>query len=597
MKKTRNLSRKLIAGLCSAALAATMTSFAVSADETSLNSYEADSSTVRLIGRTARVKDALWLTYTDSGVEFKCTGTQVKFNVKQSGNDTRVQVYVNGKVAKRGMVSGSSATITVDLEEGENTVKLIKLSESAQSVFAIDSIDIDGDAPTPTESSSRKIEFIGDSITCGYGADGTLKNSFSTATENGSETYAYQTALNLGADYSMVSVSGIGVVSGYTSNGKKNEVNGAIMPAVYTSTGFSWYWLDGATPTNLEWDFSDSDTDLVVINLGTNDYSYTKSDSEKCKEFEEGYESFLKTVREKNPNAEILCVLGLMGQELYENIENAVEAYKVAEGDEHVATFELSKIDANDGYGVDYHPNTTSHQIAAAELTEKISTLYGWETVEDADEGNYTVTREYTFTSDGETFVEIEQPAEENPSDGDNTDNSEDGNNNSGDDTDTTENPTDVDGDDDGDGDTENTDNSGETDGDDENTDGETGDIDEDGDSDSDSDGDDDNESEDGEDISGEDEDEDSGEDTDDEDSSDDDNSGAASVSGNNSTNSGSVSDNNNSANSGNASNGTVTSSGTGTNSGTDNSPTTGVSESLAAVALLCGAVIVLKKR
>ena len=72
--------------------------------------------------------------------------------------------------------------VEVELPEGESTVKLIKLSEAAQSVIAIDSFEVDG-KPQPTEAAKHSIEFIGDSITCGYGVDDPLGKSFSIYNE------------------------------------------------------------------------------------------------------------------------------------------------------------------------------------------------------------------------------------------------------------------------------------------------------------------------------------------------------------------------------------------------------------------------------
>lgn len=55
-----------------------------------------------------------------------------------------------------------------------------------------------------------------------YVNDKNINGGFKNSTENGSKTYAYKTAQNFDADYSIVSVSGIGVVSGYTSAGVLN---------------------------------------------------------------------------------------------------------------------------------------------------------------------------------------------------------------------------------------------------------------------------------------------------------------------------------------------------------------------------------------
>lgn len=384
----KKFSGKLISGLCAAALAASMMSIAVSAEDGDVNSFEADSSTVKCIGRTYRTEDSLYLTYSASGVEFTCTGSKVRFNLHQGGDPTRVAVYVNGKLSTVGLVStkAKKPVIDVQLEEGENTVKLIKLSESANSILAIDSIDVDGEAIKPTAAKAHSIEIIGDSITCGYGVDGTLKESFSTKNENAAKTYGYLTAQALDADYSLVSVSGTGIISGYSNGTTKNEQN--LMPPVYENLCFTWSWIDGACPKDLEWDFSQYQPEAVVINLGTNDNSYTKGDEAKCKEYADGYVEFIKTVRKNNPDAAIVCALGIMGQELYPSIEQAVEAYKTETGDTNVYAFEFSNQNADaNGYGVDYHPSEQSHIEAAEELTAELSELLGWEKVEVKESG------------------------------------------------------------------------------------------------------------------------------------------------------------------------------------------------------------------
>ena len=65
----------------------------------------------------------------------------------------------------------------------------------------------------------KYIEFIGDSITCGYGIDTACEaNTFSTTNENVNKAFSYLTAAALGADASFVSYSGHGLISGYTGN-------------------------------------------------------------------------------------------------------------------------------------------------------------------------------------------------------------------------------------------------------------------------------------------------------------------------------------------------------------------------------------------
>lgn len=396
--------KKFLAGLCSAAITASCLGVTVMADtETTdkLTSYEATSDNVKLIGRTYRKGDSTILGYSASGIEFKCTGSKAVFNLNGEAGAVRIGVFVNGKLAKQGYIKNKKTNaVEVDLPEGESTVKLIKLSEGAQSVVAVESFEVDG-VPQPTAAAKHSIEFIGDSITCGYGVDDPLGKSFSIYNENAAKTYAYKTARNFDADYSFVSVSGAGIISGYTGSAEKNEQ--LLVPDFYDKFCFTWSWLGGEEVAKYDWDFSQYQPELIVINLGTNDNSYTKGDADKCAEYEKGYVDFIKQVREKNPNAEILCTLGIMGQELYPSVANAVQTYVTETGDSKVISFEFSNQDsATNGYAVDYHPSAASHKTAADELTQAISAIYGWDTVELADDGVDAMTKD-----DDEEFSSI----------------------------------------------------------------------------------------------------------------------------------------------------------------------------------------------
>lgn len=386
----KNFTGKLISGLCAAALAASMMSVAALADDEKVNFYEATEQNVKQIGRTLYYQDNLWFANSASGIEFKCTGEKVTFNLKNSGDPTKISVYVNGKYYTKGMFDQKEGSLTIELEEGENVVRLLKLSEAPQSSFAVANIVTYGDGTiSPAEANEHSIEFIGDSITCGYGVDNALGTaSFSTVNEDASKTYAFYTAQNFGADYSMFAGSGYGVYCQY--GGGKNNV----MPKFYKqSAPNTWNSVDSSAYVlmqEFDWDFSRYQPELVVINLGTNDYSYFRSHMDDVELFEDTYVDFLKMVRENNPEAQILCTLGLMGAELYPNIENAVEDYTVETGDDKVACVELTPIDPDDGYAVDYHPNQVSHQKCAQELTDAISELMGWETVEYTDDNTST---------------------------------------------------------------------------------------------------------------------------------------------------------------------------------------------------------------
>lgn len=385
--------KKISAYLSAAALAAYCFSGAAlspAADDGSdFLRYEPTEDNVRILGRTNYNGESLQFGLSCSGVEFSFTGTTAKITISGDNGSVnvgyygaRIGFYLDGVRVKDAMLNEDTHTYTIEAdEEGEHVVKVLKLSESAQGSILIDDIAVDGGTGIyPTEEPSHSIEFIGDSITCGYGIDcESASEGFSTSTEDGSRTYAYKAASLFGADASLVAFSGYGVLSGYGSTSAPNTTN--LISNVYEKTGYTWAWLNGETFGDVMWDFPEEDEpDLVVINLGTNDYSYTSTDAEKGQAFADAYVDFLKTVREKNPDAEILCTLGIMGDELYDYIEIAAETYTEETGDDKINTlrFSLQDSDAN-GYGGDYHPTEASQETAAYELAAAIEEYYGWE--------------------------------------------------------------------------------------------------------------------------------------------------------------------------------------------------------------------------
>jgi len=348
--------------------------------------FEPVKENVKLLGRTFYDGDVLWNCYSATGIAFKTDSSRVEITLngdtKASGQTVegntsvcRVGIFIDGVRSQNILVNNPEENIVVyEDNSGTHEIKIVKLSESTSSVFGIQKISVnDGTIITPSEEKNLKIEFIGDSITCGYGVDDEDRNHhFSTQTEDATKTYAYKTCSQLNADYSMISCSGWGVISGYSGDGRIR--NKQIMSLAYDKTGFTYsaFGKKAYMGQRLPWDFSTWQPDLVVINLGTNDNSYTKKDSEKCRQFEEGYISLIKTVREKNPDAEILCVLGLMGADLFPNIQNAVKAYSEETGDTKVSTFKLPQTSV---YAADWHPAEKSHQTAADALVKKINAL------------------------------------------------------------------------------------------------------------------------------------------------------------------------------------------------------------------------------
>ena len=353
-----------------------------------MNRYIVNEQNVKLTGRGIYDEDNnFWCALSGSGFECHFKGRELTIKLVGDGaselpanddNWVRYAVYVNGIRTVEGLLDRVTKTVPVicgtkNSKEVEADIKFIKLSECAMSTLGICPIECDG-VITPAPAKPLKLEFIGDSITCGYGVDEyDPEVHFKTATEDFTKAYAYKTAKLLDADIRAFSISGWGIISGFTEDDTPHTEQ--MIPPYYTKVGFSYEKFDdrdGLAPQDIDHDFGKYVPDLIVINLGTNDSSYCKANEERLALYTEKYAGFLETVHSCNPSAKLLCCLGIMGTGNCAAMEKAVEIFKERSGYEQIYTMRFTEQDAKLGYGADWHPSPATHDIAAKALSERI---------------------------------------------------------------------------------------------------------------------------------------------------------------------------------------------------------------------------------
>ncbi len=354
-----------------------------------MDTYIPNSKNVKFLGRTYLVEDTLWLTLSGSGAAFDFHGSRASVTILGDSiatrpdcrsNLSRIAVYLNGvRVVDDRIDASRKEYVILESEKAQDChVEIVKLSEAAMSTVGIQSISADAEGGIrPAAQKPHYIEFIGDSITCGYGVDDeVIDHPFTTGVEDVTKSYAYLTAAMLDADYSMVSLSGYGIISGYIEEGQPKKEDQAL-PQYYGKLAFSEGEYLGRIPEDVEWDFK-RQPDLVVINLGTNDDSYTQDDPERQEEYRSAYVDFLKQVRSRNPRSRILCTLGIMGDRLFPVIERAAGSYCAETQDHNIATMKFDEQLPEDGYAADWHPTAVTHRKAADRLAARVKELMGW---------------------------------------------------------------------------------------------------------------------------------------------------------------------------------------------------------------------------
>ncbi len=332
----------------------------------------------RLSGRYTRQDGVLYLGYSASYVEFSFHGkkAEAEFITDRLDWDENMRAWVAVFVddmtepVKRFPLLREKETVTLveKAETEDTTVRIMKYSEAAFGAVGIAAIDVDGTilpAPAPKK---KKLEVIGDSITCGYGIEGVIDvDSFKTSQENPWHAYGCLLAKKFDAEVSLVSWSGNGIISHYIdASVEEPRVDDGLMPDLYPYADFSADVRRGkAGEEFIPWDFASYQPQLIVINLGTNDCSYTRRLPERNQKFMDAYTAFLVQVRKNNPDANILCTLGVMQTELNDCVPVAVQNRNNA-GDTKVYFVEAPLQNAEeDGLGADSHPTERTQQKLA----------------------------------------------------------------------------------------------------------------------------------------------------------------------------------------------------------------------------------------
>lgn len=345
-----------------------------------MNKFFADENHVRVLGRSLFLNNIRYISWSCSGVEFLFTGTSLTAEIWTDWTldepwkeifQGHMAVFVDDEEIprKRFAIESGTNSYTIFESDTERTVKIkiLKLSEAAFSKTGIVSFSAEGEL-TPSKPLPRRFEFIGDSITCGFGIEAkSADEKFSTATENSYITYGAETAKAFNADFNLISWSTIGVYSSDVKEDTGKPNDGWIMPMLYDHTDIG---IEGTLniPEHISWDFKSFVPDAIVINLGTNDMSFTKGIAERVHNFKAAYKNFILHIREKNPSSQIICVLGMMGDELYPAIEETVKEI----GDKKIHALRLDGQLPEDGTGSEKHPNFVTHKKAAEKLIKMI---------------------------------------------------------------------------------------------------------------------------------------------------------------------------------------------------------------------------------
>lgn len=331
-----------------------------------------DDSNIVYMGRISkRIPHMVRFTYPGVSIIANFEGTSLQMLTSRGSGSFMVEIDEELPFRVNFKENDSIQTLAEGLPSGVHHVRIMYVIEGHELKPAFKGFYLDKGCrlvETP-DLPERRIEFIGNSITCGFGVESeNLSEQFSYATENFFYTYAARTARALNAQFLVVARSGIGVYRNYAAprSGSKD-----CMPAMYEQTLF----MDS---TEL-WNPTLYIPDVVCVNLGTND---TSLDNYDMNFLTDGYRSFMKKLRIYYPHAKIVLLTGAMlnGKQLEDvkkSMDTVIEERKL-EGDKEIYRFDMSPQTGSLGMSVGYHPSIRQHQKMAFELTAYLKELMKW---------------------------------------------------------------------------------------------------------------------------------------------------------------------------------------------------------------------------
>lgn len=258
--------------------------------------------------------------------------------------ETRYHIDVDGE---------HKIVLATDLEKGEHSFRIVRQTEWNYGDIYVTGVTLKGSLIDPPSKKDITIEFIGDSLTTGFG---NLENTVAEQVWGGepiyhdaTQAYPYMTAEALNADLSVVAIQGIGSRCSRHSF-TMNEIYNTY-PRVYEKD----YTYD-----------PDESADIVVINMLANDGELRAEEKVPPKEIVQSAKELCEIVREQNSDALIVFAPAYFYKQVSEMIETELGG---AANRYYVTEIPL------DAAGLAGHPSVEGHKKGAEVLIEYLDNL------------------------------------------------------------------------------------------------------------------------------------------------------------------------------------------------------------------------------
>ena len=303
-------------------------------------------------------------------VQTDFTGGYLAIEVSEAGESLH-NLFIDGQWVRKLHITGNTPqriVLAEKLSKGTHRLRLQKCTEGQYGCTTIHRFILAANGTmSAVPRKERMIEVYGDSYTCGYGTESNkATDRFSLDTENCDKAYGCIIARYFDADYALTAHSGQGMVRDWGDEKQISEKN--------MSTRYTHIYDDHG---DIDYGFSDYRPQLVMINLGTNDFSPVAIPTDE--QYVGAFLKMIETIQNHYPGVKILCITPHSAGRYLKAAISLLRERTMGMQNVFMANTLDGMVTVERDMGADWHPNYQGQKKIAMSLIPQISAIMGWE--------------------------------------------------------------------------------------------------------------------------------------------------------------------------------------------------------------------------
>jgi lysophospholipase L1-like esterase len=328
---------------------------------------------LRLFGRTDdRDLAHPRLAHPGTGLEFRFEGTSAQLQLTADTPTSALTIVVDRIAPTLHLLTKGENTVNIaaPIDDGPHTVQIYKRTETWQGTLTLNGVTLSPGgtlldlAPQPT----RKLMFLGDSVTCGVGIENNAQCTHDPQLPdiNPYESYGMLLGRRLDADTQLVCYGGRGLERDYRGlTIADNVLNGPQFLSLSIPAD--------KTESRASWDSTRFQPDAILISLGTNDFNLEATKPLHESKWVGEYVAFLHQVRTAYPRALVFVTQGaivtnpLLSQMIQRAAAQSLDSRVIYTPSQHYP-----------GNGCNGHPTGIQHRHMADDFEPVLRRILNW---------------------------------------------------------------------------------------------------------------------------------------------------------------------------------------------------------------------------